>query len=435
MIHELSPSASYDEAHRAFRDTFFDSVNNGRLASFREHCVDLVFGSKDYRFLPYAFSNAARSYLHDVNSWTWSDSEATYIPKSSLISSLDTLLSSKNAINCRDNYYLPIVAGLREYVLENRPAAFRHFAAAAQFEDFYRVVKCDLGGGASFAKTYPDENDLAAARGTLLASRLPKFALEFSSKPDLIIFVSFDRIYMRAFGSVWIDTVAALGLQNVGLHFHVMEKGDVDMELVNQLAKRAKDCDIQLSISYEGFVNKERSYYASARFLVGGVLLEHFGRPMLICDADAIIDKSDVFRDVHLPKMLAENRVLGFISHAPWNGYLPWRKFSATWMFCPNTKEAAEFLNAAGDAIEYFWDVRQRNWWIDQVGLECARYTVTQRPGYTGKFSQIHEVLPNLLATGEAYKMRCISALPEMDERLKKGYAYWEALREVQTPS
>jgi len=184
-------------------------------------------------------------------------------------------------------------------------------------------------------------------------------------------------------------------------------------------------------MSVEEGVRHTRAYYASARFMIAEALHREFGCPILFCDADSYIEEPDTFRDKYFSRMVSESRTLGFLARGPWNGYLPWRRFSATWLLSSPTAESGAFMRTVADAIEYFWDDRDRNWWIDQLALDVAKRTVD--PTDTdGRFGDIHQELPNLLKTGEDYKVAKISALPEMQALLQAGKDYWAALAELQ---
>jgi hypothetical protein len=420
--------AGTDQANAAFQGHFHAAVAEGRLDALALACRNLLTVPTTGEFaLPYAFAIAARARLHDPAFWTYGEGSS---PKPELLGWLDGLLRLPAALNSRHNYYYEIVAGLRHYVAGDHEQAFHWLALAARPNDFYRVVKDDFGGGAAFARTYPSAEALAEARG----SRFDR-DLTFLHKPAqalaAVVSISFDRIYAEAFAGGWIEQLAACGCAKVGLHLHLMLRGEADVALVDDLVGMAGRLGLPLALSVETGVRHSRAYYASARFLRGAAILEAFGCPVLFSDADAYIASPNDFANRHLPAILGEQRVLGHLADGPYNGYLPWRRFSATWMVAPAHADSARFLGLVGDAVEYFWDERDRNWWIDQVALQIGRTTAIGGGIGATRFGSIGDALPHVLTTGEEYKIGKVSEVPRMRALLAKGLNYWEALRQL----
>ncbi|WP_143021257.1 hypothetical protein [Belnapia rosea] len=399
-----------------------------RLDGLALACRDLLtFGALHEFALPYAFAIAARARLHDPAFWT-NTGDGT--PKPELLEWLERLVELPAALNSRHNYYHEIVTGIRHYVAGDDAKAFHYFALAARPPDFYRVVKDDFGGGAAFARTFPSLAELAAARGSRFGRELH---LRHAPRQPLraVVSVSFDRIYAEAFAQGWIERLAKCGAEGVGLHLHLMFRNEPDEALLASLVATAASRGVPLALSLETGVCHARAYFASARFLRGAAILDAFRCPVLFSDADAYITQPQVFTEHHLPAILAERRVLGHLSDGPYHGYLPWRRFSATWMTAPWDDAARRFLGLVGDAVEYFWDQRDRNWWIDQMALQVAR-TIALRNGMpAGTFGSINQALPHLMTTGEDYKIRKVSGVPRLKILLDRGLSYWEALRQI----
>jgi hypothetical protein len=428
LLHDAAAATSFAEINTLFLETFQSATAGGDLAAFRADCAALVADPPNAVCLPHAFAYEARSYLHDYNLWEPPTADTPFRPRPALLDALDRCLDRPQAVNCRDNYYWLIIAGLRAFVSDDVQTAFRQFALAAAYPDFYRVVRCDLGGGAAFARTYPTPAELAALRAAPKLTRTATFVCEFAQTPRLVISTGFDRLYGLAFARDWIQSVARLAPQGVGLHLHAMFRGAADLPLIESWQAEAAASGLALAVSVESEVTQSNAYYASARFLKGGAALRRFGCPLLTVDADAFIPDIDRFRDVHLPLMLAETRILGLLSDGPWNGYLPWRRFSAGWILFPHSEAGQAFLDTTADCIDYFWDSRGHNWWIDQVGLEVGRRVVSQACHPAPVFGQIYSELPNLFDTGEDHKIRSISRLPEIARRIEAGMSYWEAI-------
>ena len=87
----------------------------------------------------------------------------------------------------------------------------------------------------------------------------------------------------------------------------------------------------------------DRAYFASARFLKARTILDAFGCAVLFCDADSYITDAVAFADRHVPTILKEQHVLGFIPDGPYNGYLAWRCFGASWIVVPSGSGRSAF--------------------------------------------------------------------------------------------
>ncbi len=426
---QLVSAHSFEAAKNVFFAEFHAAAAAERLQPFRAACLQILLDPPNAFAVPYAFAYEARGFLHDHTLWVLPQGDQPCVPRPELLAALEICLARPTSINCRDNYYWPIVAGLTKFVAGDRDGAFRLLALSSMFPDFYRVVSCDLGGGAAFARTYPTPADLLRARQTSRFVRDAEFVTRFSQPPRAVICTAFDRVYGKAFGLAWIRNAETLAPHGVGLHFHAMFRNGIDAAMLADFVREAAALGVPLSISAESGIAYPQAYFASARFLKGASLLRAFDCPALLVDADAFIPDPQRFIDEHLPAILAERRVLGLMSDGPWQGYLPWRRFSAGWIVCPNTQAVQDFLTCVGDAIDYFWDARDHNWWIDQMGLEVGRHLINVDRAAPLGFGQIYLELPQVIDTSEGFKVEKISQLPEMRTRLDAGMSYWQALQ------
>jgi hypothetical protein len=365
--------------------------------------------------------------LHDSTLWELERETGVFTPRESLCSLIDRDLSNPISISSRDNYYYPITHGLYYYIQDRPKTAFRHLAIAARPSDFYRVVKEDYGGGASFAKAYPSHEDLFAqsaeqfSKPTIYHNSVKTACLTFS--------VHMDFVYMHAFANDWIQRLRSVSNSGIALHLNLIFPAHADTEFFDSLITKAKDAGLQLMITFEQSCAHHRAYYASSRFIHGKHILQDLKTPVLFCDADSFLTSPEVFLGKHLSALLADQRILGLITGGPYNGYLPWRKFSGGWLFVTGSDESLAFLDLTRRAISYFWDnIRPtRNWWIDQVGLEVAyRYCSVARKQ---AFADIHQCYPGLMSTSEEHKIACISRVPFIADVMSSGKTFWESLR------
>ena len=429
MLADL-PVGNLEEANRSFQTCFETARKGGTLDQLATECLDLLAAGPSEFAAPYAFAIAARARLHDPAFWSKSPATAAsqaWRPKLDLLDWLDKLLSMPAVVNSRHNYYYEIIAGIRNFIVGDMNAAFRYFALAARPSDFHRVVKDDFGYSAGFARTFPSLADLAAARGRQFSREL-KFIQPPQGQWTAAFSIWVDLIYAEAFADRWIELLSHACGDRVGLHFHVMFRGAADTVLLDNLMTRARECGLPLAISIEESVVTDRSYFASARFFKGPALLDTLGCTVLFCDADSYITDAAAFANQHLPRIVKEDRLLGFIGKGAYNGYLPWRCFGATWMVVPAADWAKRFFGLTGDAVEYFFNPRERNWWIDQMALEVARNLAIAEGIPANNFQPIQSTLPGILETGRDYKIATISAVPRIKMLLDTGLSYWQAM-------
>lgn len=429
---DLTRLTNTSDLASGFLKAFHQAHGQKALGAFGDECEAVLNADPASACIPWAFAGAARARLHDVDQWTLTSGSgaaiAEYSPNPSLIDYMTTLAAMPAVIDCRDNYYYDVVLGIRYFIERRYVEAFRHFSLASRFKDYYRVVKDDFGGGASFARSFPTIETLKKMRGSRFDRHL-HLKSPVERQHNLVISIGFDKIYAEAFGKKWIESVRDMRDANIALHFHIIYDGDEDPDQIDEISAMGRESGIDLYISAESGARHGRAYFASRRFMLADEIQSHFRCGVLFADADSYIADTETFRSDRLPVMRDEKRILGFITDGPFNGYMPWRLFSATWMYCPFA-DHSRFLRSVGDAIEYFWDPRGHNWWIDQMAL-CVAYIIENDMGASGKFAQIHRVLPDLLQTSEGYKIEMVSQVRAVRRLMESGRDYWAALNEL----
>jgi len=430
LVHEIDSSQGYDEASALLGKAFAVAITTNQLWGLRESCLEIVNRSKIPHSITLASAYASRALLHNPGNWDYNSEKIEYSPRDQLLDLISFDLSLSNSINCRDNYYYEITSGIFFYIQNKPHEAFRFFSSAARHHDFYRVVKDDYGGGAAFAKCYPSAINLLGEQQTL-EGPLETFS-ETISKSSLVFSVHMDSLYSLAFAAGWIVQLAPIAHLGVSLHIHVIYPSNIDQVFLDSLTAKAADLNVCICITAESNCTLHRAYYASSRFIRGEEIMRRFNAPVIFCDADAYLRDPLQFASESLCRLLQESRILGCISRGPYNGYLPWRCFSATWLFCNNSTNSINFLRLASRAINYFWDERPRNWWIDQMGLEVAYKICNQSLTSRYVFADFNAAFSDLFATSEEYKMTKISSIPQIASRLDDGLGYWQAVREFQ---
>lgn len=416
--------AGYENVKDRYVNMLRLAIQTGSLPDLHRECILKLNDLHNPEEVPYAFAYAARAILHDRDNWCVAADRIK--PKEDAIYRINELLQNSNAINSRENYYYSVVEGVRDFVINNIPESYVHFSKVSRFGDYYRVVKDDFGGGASFCKSFPTIGDLEADSIELPAPQFWKISGESLGS---CFSVSFDVLYANAFFRSWIRRVEEIGARHDGLHFHVIFRHKVDEALLDSMAKAGKNLGGRLIISFEITSGEfDRAYFASARFLHGRTFLDKFGCPIWFVDADAELVESQTPLN---PRAHASDRVHGLLSFGPNYGYVPWRAFGATWLYAPASGAAAGFLDLVSQCIKYLWDERAgRNWWIDQFGLKTAElFSRQHQPMLTPQ--SLGGQLRAPFKTSEAYKIASISKIPEIAERISQGIPYARAVREV----
>lgn len=417
---------SYEGIKDVYVQNLRDANRAGTLAEFHRMCIARLDDPSARDEVPYAFAYAARTLLHDRRNWL-STSGGLQI-NANTIEALDKLLQNSRAINCRDNYYYPVVKGAKEFVSGNFKSSYIHFANASRFDDYYRVVKDDFGGGASFCKAFPTQTDLGEETKSETPIEFWKFK---NSAFDLCYSISFDVLYAKAFHLPWIKKVHEITRPETALHFHIIFRQNLKVEILDEIARAGSVLGDRLIISFEVTSDEfDRAYFASARFLHGSRILAKLGCPVWFVDADAELTHGNSDSNA---RRRSGNRVRGLLSFGPNYGYVPWRAFGATWLYAPPSAFAAGFLDLTRQSIRYLWDGRPgRNWWIDQFGLKTAElYAGLYAPELSPESLDGNHPAP--FRTSEAYKIASISNVPEIADRLHSGVPYGRAIREVAT--
>lgn len=429
----------FTQAKNLVQEIFENFQRQQRLPAFYDIALHAICSGAAPSFRPYLFAYAARSLLQNPKNWERENGEFRRITKETS-DQINNLCTLPIVTDDRNNYYLDIVRGISLFSEdmsnpENIRGAFRHFASAARFPDFYRVVKDDFGGGASFARSFPDSEALGAVSSRRFANRLAGIPSRLRDI-DLIFSVHVDRLYAQAFATHWMETIRALRPQlRCALHLHIIHRDTNSLDVARTLCEDAINDVDYIIITQEISKIVERAYFASSRIIYGASILESFQRPVIFVDADAEISNLDEFRNVLGARLLASNHIVGLLSVGPWQGYLPWRRFSAGWLYVPYTAEGLHFMASAGQFVEYFWDDRPgRNWWIDQMALEAAIIR-SRLDGRAYKLTSWEKFLPNTFkAFGEDRKISELSRVPQINALMSRGATFWQALHQLNSP-
>jgi len=435
----LLTAKSADAAKQSIRSIFFSTQRRHRAPFLAPRLRDVLRSCENQFSTPLIFAYAARAALDGPHLYIERE-RGKSVPTAQLTDFLDDLLEEPAASENKTNYYYPIISGIREYIHVNEnisraKKAYAHFHSASLFPDFFNFVKDDLGGGASFARPFPNSEILAKSRGRIACRELQFHQDDVSSDADLVLSIFADQVYAEAFFPRWVQQLGEMPGINVGLHLHIMFRTDMNLESLKTFEGIAARLAVNLSLTYEISPARDRAYFASRRFMLAGALLGHFKKPMCLIDADTGIVNTQDFSKRFLPLAREEKKIVGLMTDLPWDGYMPWRHFSATWLFLPNEDYALSFMNTCGDTIEYFFDQRKnRNWWIDQFSLQTSYLLerIKSQGACESSFSSWHNVFGDVFhSIGEEKKISAVSATREVKELLSDGLSYWQAVNRL----
>jgi hypothetical protein len=310
---------------------------------------------------------------------------------------------------------------LHQFWSGNRVEGFAAFRALGENPDYKALVRDDLRGATT---CHPQ------ALAETAATPLPAPELEFISScrdsTSAIAVATFDDIYFRAFAKRLLET--ANQARDAKLHFHIINPTLESFQLARELISLGKSRTSSVGISYQHQQIKDRATLACSRFAIMEKLLKHYGRGLLVTDADLFYRRP--FGE--LMQTLDQSRIALAIQSDPrGSGYLPWRAVSAGYLFVPYTEAGLLFSQRVAHAIQRSWQDGS-NWWVDQTALYCAFYQFGEKFG-ADDIVMLPSEIPSALPTSEAYKIKMISEVPEVNAAMRSGMNWNAALHSVQT--
>jgi capsular polysaccharide transport system ATP-binding protein len=271
-----------------------------------------------------------------------------------------------------------------------------------------RIADDDIAGGIQY---YAQASSLASGRELIhfargihtakLATEVPRVAADHRAqpardKPELVHLFACDAGYFRRFAPALVESSARKrGEARVLIHAHIVDPDPEAMELAARLG-----AEFGLVVTTEQspetiteFVVR-RAYFTCARFLVAPELLRRYDCPILVTEADCLMnwDWSDL--KVHVAGADA-----GYMHSGLWN-WVPWTKIAAgICLFTPSRVG----LGHADYIARYIDHAFQREgggavdlWTVDQVALWLAHVTRE-----AGRFAHLPMTSVLTLATGD----------------------------------
>lgn len=278
----------------------------------------------------------------------------------------------------RDLQSAYILSGSLKSFIGNRSEAAKEYSYACRMTNsVIEFLTMDLG-----AFTYVEDV------GYINESNHVEFLNDLGIKSDLVILISMDTKFLKAYGPYLFFIANAL--QKYHFHFHIIgndSHGSVEesTKLFDAIRRFRGQDGIKPSFSYEPSprVPSPRTYYACGRYLIADKVMNMFGADVYIMDADLTIDKDpkSYFEalkkfDVALPMMDAVM------------GVSPWRRFMAGNVYVKNNDNGMNFINTVKRYILNNID-KDNSWMLDQNALDYAFEKCREvNYGNTQKFSR-----------------------------------------------
>lgn len=394
------------------------------LPEFAEACRAMLDPGAPPAPRPFALLGAARALLRQRANWG-DDEAATPTPK--LLAALDALIEAARAATDPPVAAPALVAGLRAYAAGDPVAAWAGLSAAGRAPDYPALrMTGDLTGPLRFVPPFPTS---AALAGATSPARPLRWLRTFEVAPRLVVSVGCDQLYAEAFVPDWIGSMPAIAAAGVGLHINVIFGGEEDAALIEGIACAAEAAGIDLAVSTEASAGWELAYFASSRFMHARALLEAFGCPVFLSDADMQVTNPAHLVARALPGMLASAQVMAVID-PPWqNAYVPWRRIAAGAVLLPANANGMAFAGAAAGCLAHAWDpARGPLWWIDQLALETARLALLREGSAAARLVNFRSLPSRAIVRPAGWKEARLAASPRVAAGIARGMSYRAAL-------
>jgi hypothetical protein len=210
-----------------------------------------------------------------------------------------------------------------------------------------------------------------------------------------VVLVGCDRVYLRRYGPAYLRSFARFG-EDVTLHVHLTDPLPDDIAWLRDASPATWD---RTAVTTETYVGPDpRPYYALARFLRLGELLERYDAPVLVTDLDAVFERpiADNVSDAAGADAALTFKRTDYRAH-------PWNTVRAGALIVQPTERGRTFARAlrrVGAAL--FTERAGRGaWFIDQNVLYSVFRRFENERGY--RFADISGSLPGGLRHGKAF--------------------------------
>lgn len=206
-------------------------------------------------------------------------------------------------------------------------------------------------------------DDLQRLIGTLPACRMVE---PLAQSPRPVVFAACDTAYYFEHAKYLAYSLHDTNLGKLDLHLHLYSPAPNVLADIEVLRKQLPGLAIGVSLE-DGPVPLAHapSYYATARFARAYQVLRHYGRELVMMDADALFNTGwDAFAAQHAQHAELALAVPGA---APF-----WEKVLAGFVYCRPTPLAEHFLAKVAQFILHNMELGRVIWFTDQIALSAA---------------------------------------------------------------
>ena len=227
-----------------------------------------------------------------------------------------------------------------------------------------------------------------------------------------VVYVGCTADYFLKYGIVFVNSYAANSASVSLLHLHIVNAGDSFREALGEISRRLPSLNLVVTterapIDVATDPGNARSYYATARFLQLAGFLDHYRKPMLSFDVDAVVEAP-------LERMLdyVGDRDMGLVLREPVDS--PWWDVIAFILCLRPTPATLTYLRRVRSYILHFMHQREMPWALDQISLYCV-LKMTERFGVAPAVAWLpREIQAVTWQIGQAYDYKL------SDERVRR---------------
>jgi hypothetical protein len=187
---------------------------------------------------------------------------------------------------------------------------------------------------------------------------------------EAIIFFACDSVYFRQFALLLVASIARLNDKAL-CHIHIVDPSDDSAEVLAEIRQLVPQVKINVSteqLNLPANSPQKKPYYASARFIRAGELMDIYQQPLFIVDADMVVEIS-----TKRLMELTQTYDVGLIVRTG-SASFPWTEIQAGTAYFSKSPRSRRFLELTKQAI--LSKLHQPNdhqlWYIDQNALFVA---------------------------------------------------------------
>jgi len=290
--------------------------------------------------------------------------------------------------------------GAIEAHVGNYDAAQADFALASKSDETPQVR------AVRFNREFFDALDNTAENRAPAVTRV--LSMGSADAASYVVYVGCTAEYFLKYGIVFVNSYAANSASGSLLHLHIVNPNEGFSNALAGISRRFPALNLAVTaerapIDAASDPGNARSYYAAARFIQLAGFLEHYRKPMLSFDVDAVVE-APLERIVDY----VGNQDLGLVLREPVDS--PWWDIIAFILCVRPTPATLAYLKRVRNYILHFFEKREMPWALDQISLYCV-LKMTERFGSAPTVAWLpREVQAVTWQIGQAYDYKLSDA-------------------------